>query len=93
MVAWQASGIMPAELADRPELPPLGLHVWTWFLELHQARGGNGFGPSPLSYRELTDWSTLTGQRLEPWEVRAVMAVDRAYMASVAEEMKREAKG
>lgn len=92
MVAWQASGVLPQELADRPEPPALALHVWGWFLDLHQTRGSNGFGPSPLAYRDIRDWSELTGQRLEPWEVRAIMGIDRAYLSAMTDEMKRSAK-
>jgi hypothetical protein len=86
MMAYQASGIMPKQLAEAPELPSLASHVWVWFCELHEARGGGGMGVSPISYRDIQDWSELTRTRIEPWEIRAIRKVDCAFIQSAAEQ-------
>lgn len=92
MMAYEATGILPEMLAEQPEAPRNGIHVWAWFLELHQARGGNGFGPSPISFRDLRDWTEMTRTRPEPWEVRAILKIDQAYLNAMADEMRKEAK-
>lgn len=48
-------------------------------------RGSNGFGPSRISWLEISSWSSLTGNDPEPWEVRALMRLDVAYMNAEAE--------
>lgn len=80
-MAQQASGAVPAQLRDAPELPLGGRHVWQWFIELHNVRGGNGFGPMPIGYREIRDWAEMSGVHVEPWELRAIVAIDRAFLA------------
>ena len=65
---------------DGPELPADGAHVWAWFLELSAGRGGNGFGPSPISYLDLLAWSMLTGTITRPAEIEAIMALDRVWL-------------
>lgn len=69
---------------DGPALPWAAAHVWEWFSELNTARHGTGFGVNPISWAELSAWSALTGRTLRPWEVRALRAVDGAYMAEMA---------
>lgn len=55
------------------------------FLELNGQRTGSGFGPNPLQFSELLAWQQMTSRRLVPWETRAVLAMDRAYMVVSAE--------
>jgi hypothetical protein len=63
------------KLYDRVECPELAVHVWDWFLELHsEFRDEN----KRLRYREILDWQHMTGNRLEPWELQAIRALDRA---------------
>ena len=76
---------MPQQLVDAPELPRLGAHIWDWFIELHQARGGGGMGPSPITYGDIVHWSYLTRAKPEPWEVKVLRLIDGAFMQSAAE--------
>lgn len=80
-MAQRASGVTTAQLRDAPELPLAGRHVWQWFVELHNVRGGNGFGPMPVGYRDIRDWAALSGVEIEPWELRAIIAIDRTFLA------------
>jgi hypothetical protein len=80
-MAYQATGKLPEELANAPEKPVLGGHVWDWFLELSRARGANGFSIEPLKYLDIAAWSNLTRTRIEPWELRALCLLDGMYVA------------
>lgn len=70
---------------EPPPMPPAGAHLWDTFLELHRARGGSGFGPSPISHADIEAWVRLKAWPLRPWEVDAIRALDEAYFASQAE--------
>lgn len=67
-----------------PPLPPAGAYLWRYFIELDAARGGTGFGPSPIGYQDILAWARLTGRRPLPWEVGVLMALDRACLAALA---------
>jgi hypothetical protein len=84
-MAYQASGKLPDELANAPEKPVLGNHVWDWFLELNRARSTGGFSVSPLSYFDIAAWSSLTKTRIEPWELKALCLLDEEYIAGANE--------
>lgn len=66
-------------------IPPAGQHVWYIFLELSGQRTGNGFGPNPIQFSEIQAWQQVTRKRLQPWEIRAILAMDRAYLVRSAE--------
>lgn len=68
---------------ENPVLPPGGAHLWEWFQELNGARTGNGFGPNPLPFTEISAWSALTGRSPRPWEVQAIRLLDAAYIAEI----------
>jgi len=63
-----------------PELPLDFAHVWNSFIELHNARGGSGFGPNPISYTEIASYRAVTGADLSPWEVKVIRALDTLYL-------------
>ena len=73
-------------MAEEPELPLEAQYLWAWFQEISRARGGNGFGPNPISFLEVYAWSTLTGMEIRPFEVEAIIAIDRCYVASLAKD-------
>jgi len=72
-------------LLDGPQLPVDCMHLWFWFLELSAARGSNGFGPNPLSFHDIEAWSRLTNTVIRPNELRALIALDHAYLIDYAE--------
>ena len=71
---------MPQQLQDEPECPHMAQYLWNWFCELHGARSGNAEGVNPVSFRDILDWQEVTGHKLHQWEVRAVRALDQAYL-------------
>jgi len=66
---------VPSELA----------HVWVWFLELNAARGGNGYGPNPISYSEIAAWGKLMGERVRRHEARLLRQLDLLFLAEAAD--------
>ncbi len=56
-------------------------NVWAWFNELSEARGSNGFGPQSLGYQDIHAWAVLTERSVRPSDVRAILALDRLWMA------------
>jgi len=63
-------------------------HVWRWFLELHSARTGNGYGPNPITFSEIRAWMELKGVVLRGFEVDAIRALDGAYLEAYSEREK-----
>lgn len=74
------SGVEPAQLAEALPLPELARHVWGYFAELSRFRGSNGFGPNPITPTGIKDWCWLAGMKLDPWEIRAIVLLDEAYL-------------
>ena len=64
--------------------------MWFVFLELSGQRTGTGWGPNPIQFTEVEAWQRLTGRTLKPWEVRAILAMDRAFLVISAELAKPE---
>lgn len=81
--AWEKSGKEPARLASAAELPPLLDPLWSDFLQLHRARGSNGFSPSPISFADIDAWQRVTGFKLRPWQLECIRRADEAYLASL----------
>lgn len=70
-----------------PALPLECLHVWTWFLELNETRGGSAgaggvFLPQPLRFVELDAWARLTGRRPTETETHLLRAIDRLWLSA-----------
>ena len=82
-MAYKATGIMPDDLANEKEIPESALHVWLYFIELHEERTSNGFGPNPLTSTSIKDWCWLNRVKLETWEVKAIKALDKLWMKSL----------
>ena len=66
------------------EPPGAAEHVWAWFWELSAARGSNGFAPMPVTHLEIEAWARMVGAELAEWEVRAIRAMDVAFLAELA---------
>lgn len=74
------------ERLQRVAYPPDGAgEVWSIFGDLSLGRGSTGMGPAALGYRDIEAWQNVTGDRLEAWERRAVLAVDKAFLSSLAQ--------
>jgi hypothetical protein len=58
---------------------------------LHRRRGGNGYGPNPISFADINGWQHAMQYPLRPWEVEAVTLIDDAYLAIDAEKAEERA--
>lgn len=87
---YNQTGVMPPELANEKEVPPPVRYIWQWFEELHTARGGSGFGPSPISFCEIDAWARLTGRLPEAWEVQVIKDIDVCYLSSAMQHAEAE---
>lgn len=90
-VAFNATGIKPEQL-DVPELPESVAYIWGWFCDLNRTRTSNGYGANCLTYTEIKDWMYVTDIHLEPFELRAIMAIDVEYMNQSAKEASKKEK-
>lgn len=77
------SAIAAKQLVD-PEIPPGCAHVWKYFCELNEVRGGaagtSGWIPSPIGFAEIDAWSRLTQRRLSPSEIAMLRSIDRLWL-------------
>lgn len=67
----------------RVDPPEVVAHIWGWFWELDSGRQ-TGMGISLLSYSEIEAWSRLRGVRLDPFELRAIKAMDVARVSAAS---------
>ncbi len=70
------------ELPPDPVLPVELGYIWLAWHELHAGRS-IGMAPNPISWPDLAAYQQVLDERLEPWEARAIRAVDNAYIASL----------
>lgn len=50
-------------------------------MDLHQTRGASQIGPLPITFAEIEARSRLMREAMRPWEVRAIRALDEAWLA------------
>ena len=58
--------------------------MWALFVDVSSSRSVGMGGVSGISYAELKAFSELYEMPLDPFEVSAIKALDRAYLARVA---------
>lgn len=80
---YRQTGVLAPELEALPVLPVEAEHVWEWFCELGGARS-NGMEINPISWADIAAFFGLIRVRPNPWEFRAIRALDRAYIESRA---------
>ena len=60
--------------------PMLLEHVWSAFCRLSNSRTTGFSGPNPITYEQIKAWKELTETPIDPWEIQAVIRLDRVYM-------------
>ncbi len=66
-----------------PDVPIAGQYLWEWFWELHSGRS-YGLAANPLTFAEIASWASLVEAQPMPAEVRAIKAMDAAYLNATA---------
>ncbi|MGH6761362.1 MAG: phage tail assembly chaperone [Phyllobacterium sp.] len=61
-------------------LPEAGNLIWSWFIDLHQARSWHMNGPNPISYSEILTYSQLMRWQIVPYEVTAICRLDQVFI-------------
>jgi len=74
------TGQAPEGLENPTEFPKLLMHVWSFFLQLHQSRTGGFSGPNPITYQDLHAWSIMTNTELHPYDVALIKKLDTLYL-------------
>jgi len=52
-------------------------------------RRNNGFGPEPIGHADILAWAMLTDSQPRPSEIRAIAALDAAFLDHVAKRKER----
>jgi hypothetical protein len=71
------------ELEHQPQLPPLAAHLWLAFIDLSRSRRTGMAGPEPISRADIRLWEEDECTTLQPWERRALLALDAAWLKSL----------
>ena len=84
--ALEAAGIK----VKTPELP-VG-YEWHWlrFWELSSGRQHSANGPLPLSWADISAWSELMGETVEPDDLVIFRAMDAAFIEWAAKGVKND---
>jgi hypothetical protein len=86
-----------AERVNRPtpdlELSDAGLDYFNMFFKLCAFRTQGMSSPDPIQPGTMRDWSLLSRNDLEPWEMELLMEMDTHYLRKIREmsELHREA--
>ena len=92
MSAWRQTGVKPKELEEMQEFPKDMSHVWKYFIDLNNARSGNGFGANPISYTEMMSYFQLLDIMPDEWEVDTIRKLDIIALDAFADQAKKEQK-
>lgn len=84
---YRQTGVLAQELKALPAIPVEAEHVWEWFCELGGART-NGMAINPIAWADMAAFFTLIRVRPDPWELRAIRALDDAYLESRSDNAK-----
>lgn len=80
---------------DAPEeaLCPVEVeHIWRWYVELDEERTA-GMDLDPITSPVIESWARLNRIRPIPFEVKALRAIDKAYMKFHRSKRKDESNG
>ncbi|TFF27510.1 hypothetical protein E3C22_03370 [Jiella endophytica] len=73
--------LVAAVTQDKPRVPEAGRLLWSWFVDLHQARRYSMAGPDPISYAEIEAYARMNRLPLEPRHVAVLRKMEDAWMA------------
>ncbi|WP_422366414.1 phage tail assembly chaperone [Pelagibius sp.] len=74
---------LEAQLATPPF--PLAIeYLYLAWMRLRKRKGAGMTGPAPIEWPDIDAFCRLTGQRLAPWEVRIIEALDDVHQRVMA---------
>lgn len=71
-------------------MPNTCVHVWRWFLDLHNTRSSNGFTVNPISYTEIKSYMDLINIEPYEWEIDLIKKFDSEALKAYAKEAERQ---
>lgn len=74
---------------EGPPCPDALLPIWHLFLGLSAQRTLHAAGPNPLTWPELDAYCRLSGDDWSSFELTAILALDRVFLAAQAAAMQR----
>lgn len=81
---------MEHETPPEPEIPWLFEHVWGWFWEISGQRQSGMNGADPIAWRDIAEWSRLTGNEPSPEELRMLLEMDATFRSAIADERSKK---
>lgn len=72
--------LVAAVTQDKPRVPEAGRLLWSWFVDLHQARRYGMAGANPISHAEIEAYARVNRLPLEPRHVAVLRKMDNAWM-------------
>lgn len=69
---------------EEPDPPAAGSLLWQIFWELNDTRQCGLDGLAPLTHCEVAAWCNLMALPLSPWEVQALMLMDKQFIKEAA---------
>lgn len=73
------SGITPPELVP-VDCPEEIKYLWSYFLDISFRRTKTESGPNPISHSELESWARRNRYELQPFEYRALDALESTFL-------------
>lgn len=74
------------------DLPDSMQYVWSWFIDLHNARTSNGFGLNPITYADIKSYFDLYAIEPQEWQVQLIKQLDNIALSAFAKQQKEEAE-
>lgn len=74
---------MPEELRQIPPMPEEISFLWRVFQDLNWGRPRLMGAQLPIPHMEILAWCALHGERLRPWEIQVLRALDAAWLRAV----------
>ena len=82
--AYDQTGVLDPQIAEAPPLPPATGYLWAHWRSLDGERHYTDHGlPQRLRSLDIGAWAALRRVRLDPWELDAILALERAFFASI----------
>ena len=77
------SSVEEAQSGSAVLVPLVADRVWQAFWEIDQCRRGNGYSADAINHSDLAAFQACAGRRFDPWERRAIFAMDRVRLAYI----------
>ncbi len=84
-IANLCEAVMQTCAGGHPDIEPDAERLWGWFWDISDGRQPGMSGWCALPALEIKAWSDLTGNLVSPVDLRALRAMDRAFLKATAQ--------